>query len=157
MLQKRDHLVEFIVVILAAYSLWMVLAGSRGIWLSLDCLATCSNLDFDYIWFAILSFVWSGILPAAGFISAYELFKRRAWGRKLALILCFVLFLVELYGTVKFAVLSYQFRIVPIPPVPPGGREVHVSMWPAYVIGLGSALLLFLLLHDCKENVLWWR
>jgi hypothetical protein len=146
MLQKRDHVVQFIAVVLSAYGLWMVIAGSRGIWLSL-CLATCSNVDWDYIWFVILTFLWSGILPVAGFVSAYGLFKRRPWARKLALALCSILFVLELYGTVKFAVLSYQFRDVPVPPLPAGAVEVNVSMWPAYLIGLVSGLLLLLMLQ----------
>jgi hypothetical protein len=147
MLPKSDHLVQFIAFVLGVYGLWMVLAGSRGIWLSLQCLVTCSNVDFDYIWFVILTFTWSVILPAAGFISAYGLFKRRPWARKLTLALCSILFLLELYGTVKFAVLSSQFRDVPVSRLPAGAVEVNVSMWPAYLIGLVSGLLLLLLLQ----------
>lgn len=146
-LQKVDHVDQLIAVVLTAYDLWMVIAGSREIWPSLYCLATCSNVDWDYIWFVILSFAWSSILPVAGFVSAYGLFKRRKWGRKLALALCSILFVLELYGTVKFAVLNYQFRDVPVPPLPAGAVEVNLSMWPAYLIGLVSGLLLLLMLQ----------
>src|SRR6201988_3339550 len=109
MLQKGDHVVRVIAVVLSAYGLWMVLAGFHGIWLSLGCLVTGSNVDLDYIWFVILTFAWSGILPVAGFVAAYGLFRQRQWGRKLALALCSILFLLELYGTVKLLVLSSQF------------------------------------------------
>jgi hypothetical protein len=156
MLQKGDHVLQFVTIVLSAYGLWMVLAGFHGIWLSLECLVTCSNVDLDYIWFVILTFAWSGILPVAGFVSAYGLFKRRQWRRKLALALCSILFLLELYGTVKFAVLSYQFRDVPVPPLPAGAVEVNVSMWPGYLIGLVSGLLLLLMLQPFLKSVLWW-
>jgi hypothetical protein len=147
MLHKGSYVVKFVAVVLSAYGLWMVLAGSRGIWLALRCLVNCPNVDLDYIWFIILSFGWSVFLPAAAFVSAYGSFKLRPWGRRLALVVCSILFLLELYGTVKFAILSYQFRDVPIPPIPDGAVEVYVSMRPAYIIGVVSGLLLLLLLQ----------
>ena len=53
------------------------------------------------------------------------------------------------------AVFSYQFLDVPVPPLPAGAIEVNVSMWPAYLIGLVSGLLLILLLQPfVKESML---
>jgi hypothetical protein len=114
-------------------------------------------MDSDYIWFVIFNFTWFGILPAIGFVAAYGLFQLRLWGQRLALTIYSILFLAELYGVIKFAVLSYQFRDAPVPAPPEDAVEIHVSMWPAYIIGLVSGLLLLLLLQEfvkkaCSRN-----
>jgi hypothetical protein len=158
MRQKSEHVVRFVAFVLTAWGLWTVVRGYRGIWLSLQCLITCPSIDLEYIWFVIFNFTWFCILPAIGFVSAYGLFQLRLWGQRLALTFCSILFLAELYGVVKFAVLSYQFRDAPVPPLPEGAVEIHVSMWPAYIIGLVSGLLVLLLLQKfvkkaCSHNV----
>jgi hypothetical protein len=157
MRQKSENVVRFIAVVLTAWGLWTVVRGYRGISLSIQCLFTCSNVDLEYKWFVIFNFIWFGILPALAFVSAYGLFQLRLWGQRLALTICSILFLAELYGIIKFAVLSYQFRDAPVPPLPEGAVEIDVSMWPAYIIGLVSGLLVLLLLQEfvkkaCSRN-----
>jgi hypothetical protein len=114
-------------------------------------------VDLEYKWFVILNFIWFGILPALAFVSAYGLFQLRLWGQRLALTICSILFLAELYGIIKFAVLSYQFRDARVAPLPEGVAEIDVSMWPAYFIGLVSGLSVLLLLQEfvkkaCSSN-----
>ena len=114
-------------------------------------------MDLEYKWFVIFNFIWFGILPAIAFLAAYGLFQLRLWGQRLALTICSILFLAELYGIIKFAVLSYQFRDGPVPPLPEGAVEIDVSMWPTYFIGLVSGLSVLLLLQEfvkkaCSHN-----
>jgi uncharacterized membrane protein (DUF2068 family) len=156
--QRSEHVVRLVAFVLTTWGFWTVVRGYRGIWLSIQCLFTCSNVDLEYIWFVIFNFTWFGILPAIAFVAAYGLFQLRLWGQRLALTICSILFLAELYGVIKFAVLSYQFRDAPVPPLPEGAVEIHVSMWPAYIIGLVSGLLVLLLLQEfvkkaCSRNV----
>lgn len=79
MRQKSEHVVRIVPFVLTAWA-WTVVRGYRGIWLSLQCLITCSNVDLAYISFVIFNFTWFGILPAAAFVSAYGLFQLRLWG-----------------------------------------------------------------------------
>jgi len=60
----------------------------------------------------------------------------QALGAKVSADYFLYLFLAELYGVIKFAVLSYEFRDAPVPPLPEGAVEIHVRLWPAYLIGL---------------------
>jgi hypothetical protein len=157
MRQKSENVVRFIAVVLTVWGLWTVVRGYRGISLSIQCLFTCSNVDLEYKWFVIFNFIWFGILPVLAFVSAYGLFQLRLWGQRLALTICSILFLAELYGIIKFAVLNYQFRDAPVPALPEGAVEIHVSMRPAYIIGLISGLLVLLLLQEfvkkaCSRN-----
>jgi uncharacterized membrane protein (DUF2068 family) len=95
---NSEHIVRYSAFTLAAWGFWMLLRGYRGIWRSAECLLTCSNVDWGYIWIVIFTFTWSGILPAIAVLDAYGLFQLRLWGQRLALTICSIVFVVELYG-----------------------------------------------------------
>ena len=145
---KSKIVVRIIAFLLIVWGLWISIYGVHGIWLSYQCLFTCSNVDSSYIWFVIFNFTYFAVLPIFAFASAYGLFKFRRWGRISALTICSLLFIAEFYGAVRFAVMTYQFQNSPPPPVPEGAVLIDVSMWSAYITGLVSGILVLLLLQD---------
>jgi hypothetical protein len=118
-------------------------------WLSIRCLFTCLDVDSSYVWFVIFSFAFSVVLPIIAFASAYGLFKFRPWARVSAIAVCSFVLLAGLYSAVRFAVEIYQYQDVSPPPI--SERAVHfiyVSMWPAYITGLVSGIMVLLLLQE---------
>jgi hypothetical protein len=148
MRDKSQIVVRIIAFLLIVWGLWISVYGVHGIWLSLQCLFTCSNVDLSYVWFVIFNFAYSVVLSIIALTSACGLIKFRSWARVSALTICSVVLLSGLYSAVRFAVDTYQYQGVPPRPVPEGAVLIDVSMWPAYVTGLVSGISVLLLVQD---------
>ena len=145
MTDKTKIIVWIVAVLLIAWGAWIVHIP----WLSFECLLNCSNIDSSYIWFVIYNFAYSVVLPLFAFASTYGLFKFRPWGRVSALTICSFVLMSGLYSAVRFAIEIYQYQDVSPPPI--SERAVHfiyVSMWPAYITGLVSGIMVLLLLQE---------
>jgi hypothetical protein len=85
------------------------------------------------------------ILPLAIFIAGIGLIRIRRWGWILAVTVCSVTFIIKFIGTMNFAFAVYMLKDNPIPPIPEGAVVGYVSMWPTYIYGIASGLLILVL------------
>ena len=144
MIDKCKIIVWIVAAFLIAWGTWIVHIP----WLTFQCLFTCPDVDLSYVWFVVLTFAYSVVLPIIAFASAYGLYKFRPWARMSALTLCSFVLLTGLYSAVRFVVETYQYQGVSPPPISDGAVFIDVSMWPAYITSLVSGILILLLLQD---------
>jgi hypothetical protein len=134
---------------IAAGSLQLI-SGARDIWCSLEMWLRPSSFMTiqEYLFFTAISLLFLLVLPVAVLMAGYGMVRIRRWGWVLAVIACVVRFLFSLYGTINFAIASYESRNVPIPKIPEGAHVEFASMWPTYIYALSSTLLILLLTRN---------
>jgi hypothetical protein len=117
------------------------------------------NSYLEYLFDSAISLLFTS-LPLAAIIAGYGLLKNNTWSWQLAVVTCLCMFILNLLGVIKFAVLCYQWSITPVPPIPPiseGKYYVesgYFSMWPTYIYTVVSALLIIMLNRKSVKNKL---
>jgi hypothetical protein len=98
---------------------------------------------------SLFFFIISIILPLAIFIAGFGIIRIKRWGWILAVTVCSVTFIIKFIGTMNFAFAVYMLKDNPMPPIPKDAVVVgHVSMWPTYIYGIASGLLILVLTRD---------
>jgi lysylphosphatidylglycerol synthetase-like protein (DUF2156 family) len=101
-----------------------------------------SYLEYiSYIAISMLSIGW----PIAVIIAGYGTFKNKTWAWRWAIWACLVMFIINMYGVINFAVLCYYWRDMPIPPISEGDYVGYFSMWPTYIYAAAGAILILIL------------
>jgi hypothetical protein len=126
--------------------------GYRGTWFALR-YGILSGNNLDHLWVNVLYVIYGGILPLVAFISAYGLVQFMKWGRISALIVSLVLLISNLYGAVEFVFILRQLQKAPPEPIPEGAVLIYRSMWPTWIIGLASGLVVLILLQDSVKQL----
>ena len=88
---------------------------------------------------------FSIFIPTIACISGIGLLKLKKWGWYFAIITTLIVFALNLTGTIKFIIASYQYRNVPMPPIPEGAVVQYVIMIPTYIYTIVTLLLIILL------------
>ena len=88
---------------------------------------------------------FKSLIPACAIVSGTGLFKQKKWGWYFAIITTLIVFALNLTGTIKFIIASYQYRNVPMPPIREGAVVQYVSMIPTYIYTIVTLLLIILL------------
>ena len=145
-MNKANAVIGTTELFLTAWGLWMAITGASGIWLAI--VADYRHLDaYEVFWFRVSIFILHIILPVSALASAYGLFKRHAWGRITALIVCLILLAGGLYTAVVLAVVHIHNSGALAEPIPEGAVIVEVNDWPTMVNGLLAGLLSWLLVQ----------
>ena len=146
------HLVRFTALVLVGWGLWTLMRGYRGTWLALR-YGILSGNNLDHVWVHVLYVTYGAILPLAAFVSAYGLFQFMRRGRMLALVISLLLLISNLYGAVEFVLILQQLQKAPPQPIPESAILIHQSMWPTWITGLASGLVVLILLGDSVKRL----
>ena len=130
-------------------SLQMIFSA-EGIWLTLANLFRPGSFWSiqAYLYYSVAGLFFLIILPSAIIMAGIGLLKFKRWGWQLAVTVCAITLIVRLIGTINFAYAVYKTWNLPMPKIPEGAHVDVVSMWPTYIYGIISALLILLLTRN---------
>jgi len=151
---NKDKIIKLLGALLITTGSLQLIFSAEGIWLTLAGLFRPSSFwSFQaYLYYSAASLFFFIILPSAIFMAGIGLFKFRQWGWQLAVTVCTITLIVKLIGTINFAYAAYKTWDLPMPKMPEGAHVGIVSMWPTYIYGIISALLILLLTRNSIKS-----
>jgi len=147
---SSKNIIRFIGLILIVWGLWTIISEYQRTWSSARYGILSSIADPEFIPFIILFLLYNVILPLCALVSARGLLGLKPWGRISALVISLLLFIHAAFESIFFVVRRFSSRDLPIPQTPDGTIVIvgYVSMWPAFITVLLSALIVYILTRE---------
>ena len=144
--EQTRNIIKLLATVLVIYGGFEFLSGIKGVWWSIrSFFYPTSNTIWEIIYFSSLTFFFSLILPIGAICGGIGLLRRKKWGWILSIIVSLTIFTISFAGTINFAIASYYYRNIPIPPFPEGSIVEHVSMIPTWIITVLSLVYILIL------------
>ena len=150
-----SKLVKILAFIFLAYGSIQLILGLKPIWWSLGFLFYPSSTPLiGSLYYLFLVLFFKMVIPGLALISGIGLFKQKKWGWYCALSTTLIVFAIYLVGSINFLVISYQYRNIPMPPVPEGPTGEYISMIPTYIHTIIGLFFVFVLTRkSIRQNL----
>ncbi len=147
---NKNKIIKLVGVLFIIVGSLQIILKVKGIWWSLTFLfrPNAYPTAYDYLLYSTASLFFLIILPLAILVSGIGLIRIKRWGWMLAITVCTITFFIKSVGTINFVFAVYKLKDNPIPPFPNGAVVGYVSMWPTYIYGIASGLLILVLTRN---------
>lgn len=152
--EKTKNIIKLVAIFLVLYGGFELLSSIKGVWWSIQSFFyLTSNTFWEIIYFSSLIFFFSLMLPIGAICGGIGLLRQRKWGWILSKIVSLVIFTMSFAATINFAIASYYYRNIPIPPIPEGAVVGYVSMIPTYITTFISLAFITVLNRKSVKNL----
>jgi hypothetical protein len=147
---NKDKTIKLLGVLFIAVGSLQTFLRAKDIWWLLTFLfrPNAYSTVHNYLFYSAASLFFFIILPLAILVAGIGVIRIKRWGWILAITVCAVTFIVKLIGTMNFEFAVYRLKDHPIPPITEGAVVGYVSMWPTYIYGIASGLLILVLTRN---------
>ena len=143
---SNSLIIKIVALIFLAHGSIQLITGVKPLWMTLRFLFYPSNNTLsESLYYVSMAFLFSILIPIIACISGIGLLKQNKWGWYFAFATAFIVFALNLTGTLNFIIASYHYRSIPMPPIKEGTVVQYISMIPTYIYTIVSLLLLILL------------
>ena len=154
MFEKTRYLVKVLAIISIIYGGIKLPSGIKSVWLIIQhFFYSTTNSLWVILYLSSLTFFFSLVFPIGAICAGLGLLQQKKWGWILSIILSLVIFTINCAGTINFAIASYYFRNIPIPPIPEGAHVGYYSMIPTYITTFISLAFIIVLRHKSVKNI----
>ena len=150
MYQRTRQRIKLLAIIPIIYGGVELLLGMKSLWLTLQFMFYPSSDSLSKsLYYSSMIFFFKLMIPVGAILGGIGLFQQKRWGWALSVIVSLVVFTMNCAGAINFAIASYHFRNIDMPPIPEGAETGYYSMIPTYITTVVS--LVFVLLLNRKS------
>ncbi len=154
MSDKTRYLIKVLAIVSIVYGGIKLLFGMKSVWLTIQYIFYSTSEPFwELLYWSSLTFIISLVVPIAAICGGLGLLQQKRWGWILSIIVSLIIFTINCAGTINFAIVSYYFRNIPMPPIPEGAHVEYYSMIPTYITTFISLAFIIVLRHKSVKNI----